>query len=135
MLKQIKTFLRGILGIGLIVLFFFLLSFGLNKAQADEKPYFLPGTLYPIQVPMACGESTTVLTQIVNGFKMKRRSRCRGDKHVYSRPLRLSRRSSQPRPLRAPKLVPTRVSARINIRMCTHVVVGVGVGVGVGVDE
>ena len=42
-----------------------------NKAVADEAPEFLPGTLMPIQVPMACGESTTVLTQIVNGFKMK----------------------------------------------------------------
>ncbi len=68
MLKQIK---KGILGIGLIVLFFFLLSFGLNKAQAGEGPEFLPNTIHPIQVPMMCGESTTVLTQIVNGFQMK----------------------------------------------------------------
>jgi len=66
MLKQIK---KGLYVAGLISIFLLYVMF--NKAVADEAPEFLPGTLMPIQVPMACGESTTVLTQIVNGFKMK----------------------------------------------------------------
>ena len=66
MLKQIK---KGLYAAGLISIFLLYVMF--NKAVADEGPEFLPGTIYPIQVPMMCGESTTVLTQIVNGFQMK----------------------------------------------------------------
>ena len=66
MLKQIK---KGLYAAGLISIFLLYVMF--NKAVADEGPEFLPNTIHPIQVPMMCGESTTVLTQIVNGFKMK----------------------------------------------------------------
>jgi len=67
MLKKIK---KGILGIGLIVLFFFILSFGLNKAQANEKIY-PPGMIQPIPLPMFCGYTVAIIPHTMSAFEMK----------------------------------------------------------------
>lgn len=70
MLKKIK---RTILGIGLIVLFFFILSFGLNKAQATplEQKIYPPGMINPVPLPMFCGYTVAIIPHTMATFEMK----------------------------------------------------------------